>query len=319
MLLIARNLKEVCHRKLSRMLALTALPFFGLLTVIGIGTFSDSLLASEQSFPARAEAVNGKPYGVGVIEISRERALKAGWFSDQTIEVKSTQSTIWLPAVKERKKASLGQAAEQANSEDQLLVYFIYSGYFPAKVQIAIAGTVQSTATLKAHSELRQDVRQRLMQKKGSKPTQIHLHAGGIEDAAIAPYIHAYSYCDARQRSAANAAWLTRWTIGLRAAPEGFRTSLEKALHGKMKCPLGGQFVLQNKPRSTLLWTSSAWRETSLASVTDVPREYRFPFLNWLKNLELNFNLTTTSLNSEIVLDVATNSNKDSGTSNSLR
>ncbi len=87
--------------------------------------------------------------------------------------------------------------------------------------------------------------------------------------------------------------------------PEVFRTSLEKALHGKLKCPLGGQFVARSKPLSTAQWTSSAWKETSLAAVNGVPPEYRFPFLQWLKNVELNFDLTDRSLNSEIVLEVA--------------
>ena len=73
---------------------------------------------------------------------------------------------------------------------------------------------------------------------------------------------------------------------------------------------LGGQIGLQNNSRSTTGWTSSAWRETNLALVKELPPEYRFPFLNWLKNVELNFNLTSTSLNSEIVLDVAKNLNK---------
>ncbi len=155
------------------------------------------------------------------------------------------------------------------------------------------------------HSELRRDVRQRLLQKQGTKPTQIHLHAGGIEQAAIAPYLHAYSYCVARQQSAANAVWLNQWTNGLRVSPEVFRNSLEKAIHGKLNCPLGGEFILQSKPRSTPRWTSTAWNETSLAMVNDVPPDYRFPFLHWLKNVDLNFNLTAASLNSEIVLDVA--------------
>jgi len=163
-------------------------------------------------------------------------------------------------------------------------------------------------------SELRSDIRKRLVQKQRSKPTQIHLHAGGIEQAAIAPYLHAYSYCVARQQSAANAVWLTRWTNGLRATPAGFRDSLEKAINGKLKCPLGGEFILQNKPHSTSRWTSTAWNGSSLQKVNDVPPEYRFPFLSWLKNVDLDFNLNASSLSSEIILDVATKNRTGSQT-----
>ncbi len=162
------------------------------------------------------------------------------------------------------------------------------------------------------HSELRLDVRQRLMQKRGPKPTQIHLHAGGIEQAAIGPYLHAYSYCMARQQSAANAVWLNRWTNGLRATPKEFRDSLEKAMHGKLRCPLGGNFILPSRPQSKSLWTSTAWNETSLAKVNAVPSEYRFPFLHWLKNVDLDFNLSASSLSSRIVLEVAAKIDKES-------
>lgn len=162
------------------------------------------------------------------------------------------------------------------------------------------------------HSDLRLDVRQRLMQKRGPKPTQIHLHAGGTEQAAIGPYLHAYSYCIARQQSAANAVWLNRWTNGLRATPKEFRDSLEKAMHGKLRCPLGGNFILPSGPQSTSLWTSTAWNETSLAKVNAVPSEYRFPFLHWLKNVDLDFNLSASSLSSRIVLEVAAKIDKES-------
>ncbi len=164
------------------------------------------------------------------------------------------------------------------------------------------------------NSELRRDSRQRLLHKQRTKPTQLHLHAGGIEQAAIAPYLHAYSFCAARQQSAANAVWLTRWTNGLRVTPEDFRNSLEKAIHGKLKCPLGGEFILASKHQSTSNWTSTAWNEPSLQNVNDVPPNYRFPFLYWLKNVEIDFNLNASSLSSEIVLDVASKKGAESKT-----
>jgi len=100
----------------------------------------------------------------------------------------------------------------------------------------------------------------------------------------------------------------------LRATPADFRDSLEKAINGKLKCPLGGEFILQNKPLSTSRWTSTAWNGSSLQKVNDVPPEYRFPFLSWLKNVDLDFNLNASSLSSEIILDVATKNRTGSQT-----
>ncbi len=157
--------------------------------------------------------------------------------------------------------------------------------------------------------DLRLDVRQRLSKERLTKPAQIHVHLGDIEQTALAPYLHAYSYCAARQQSAADAVWLNRWTEGLAVPPAVFRNSLEHAIQGKLKCPLGGEFIYQKTPQSPSHWTSTAWNEQSLAKVNDVPSSYRFPFLTWLKRVDLDFNLTPTSLSSEMVLDVASQSN----------
>jgi hypothetical protein len=212
--------------------------------------------------------------------------------------------------------ASVASTARELNPF--LLLHRIYS---PADslirmTELAIHGLIDVTkinsiyedatwSIYGSHLDLRQEVRHGLVQEQLSRPTQMCLHAGGLERAAIASYLHAYSYCVARQQSAANAAWLNRWTTGLRAQPKTFRASLEQALQANLRCPLQGNFVLQRKPLSVNQWVSSAWRESELAAVKGVPPEYRFPFLHWMKKVELNFNLSSTSLKSELVLEVS--------------
>lgn len=180
-------------------------------------------------------------------------------------------------------------------------------------IDIAKASSIyqdQQWSIYGSKTDLRHDVRNQILQTVGNTSTQIHLHAGGVEHSDMGPYLHAYSFCDARQRSGAIAAWLTRWTTGLNTNSEICRSSIEKALRARLICPLGGEFIYQNASHSNGRWISTAWQESSLASVKNVPAEYRFPFLQWLKNLELNFDLKDTSLHSAIVLDVASNLEK---------
>lgn len=73
-------------------------------------------------------------------------------------------------------------------------------------------------------------------------------------------------------------------------------------MQGELKCPLGGEFTLAEHAR---IWTSSKWQQESLALVDQVPEGYGFPFLQWLKEVDLSFNLTPTSLQTEVAIEAA--------------
>ena len=107
------------------------------LSLFWIGLHASHVVAFDRLSVVQAIAIQGTPYGVGVVEFSRERAFEAGWYSDQAIEVKSSKSSIWLPAVKDLK------------TDGSLLVYFIYSGEFPANIELSIADNVQFESKVK--------------------------------------------------------------------------------------------------------------------------------------------------------------------------
>lgn len=154
-------------------------------------------------------------------------------------------------------------------------------------------------------NEIRMEAKEHLTTQK-TNPTQIHLQAGGVEQSLAAPYLHAFSYCEARQKSAASAVWLTRWMNGLHCSPQTFRTSVEQALCARIVCPLGGEWRVDANEGTMTRWTSTAWQEKSLAKVNSVPVGYRFPFLRWLQSIKLDFNLKPNNLSSKVILDVST-------------
>lgn len=173
-------------------------------------------------------------------------------------------------------------------------------------IDLSKANSISQDATWSIYgmtTQMRDEVLQ-LLELRKTKPAQIQLRAGGVDQSRLAPYLHAFSYCAARQQSAANAAWLTQWSSGLRYVPEEFRSTVESALSAKLICPLGGRYIVTRNKGKSYQWTSTAWKETSLADVSHVPTEYRNPFLHWLKRIELDFRLDPDSLNANAVLEV---------------
>ncbi len=158
-------------------------------------------------------------------------------------------------------------------------------------------------------AELRQEVRNSLVLQELDQPSQLLLQVRDVSRSEIAPYLNAFSFCQSRKQSAAIASWLNAWSSGLQTDPGTFRKDVEHALHGELHCPLGGEFTLDEPPTH---WTSTKWEQAPLATVDHVPAEYQFPFLQWLKGVELKFNLASASLNSDVVLDVSRANNSGS-------
>jgi hypothetical protein len=152
------------------------------------------------------------------------------------------------------------------------------------------------------NAELRATLRNDLQLVAANEAAQIHFHAGGLDLSSVKAYWNAYCFCDARQQSGANAAWLTRWMTGMQLGPRRFLLSLEKALDAKLICPLGGSYIYARSSQGGHQWISTAWREEGLESVSSVPPEYEPPFLAWLRQIDVRFRLSSASLDADVNL-----------------
>jgi len=149
---------------------------------------------------------------------------------------------------------------------------------------------------------LRAQVPEELDDREYKEPAQLKLHVKSIDDTKIEEYLQAYTYINSRQQSSVVAVWLNRWACGLNSTPLAAKTAVETALGGKLQCPLGGDLVLDI---ATSRWQSSAWTSSRIVDEISVPPDYRFPFFEWFKGLDLSFNLTRSALQSHFVVNTS--------------
>lgn len=146
--------------------------------------------------------------------------------------------------------------------------------------------------------KLRRQIDKELSFMEAPLPAEIHANVSDVSDSAIAPYLSAHSFCDARYQSAKVAGWLDFWSFGLNADAQDFLASVEHVCRGSLVCPLGGEFIRTSEEESR--WTSTKWESPSLSQVSQVPDDYKFEFIDWFKGLNLRFSLNARSLESDI-------------------
>jgi hypothetical protein len=134
-------------------------------------------------------------------------------------------------------------------------------------------------------------------------PAQVRLTVVDPEQTEVADYVHAFTYVEARRASAMNARLLNDLPEQLGVAASDSVRLARDVFAAAPACPLGGQYQ-RIDPDSSNGWRSTAWRHDSLADVDSVPSDYRFPFLNWLRGVEVQFALTQDTLQAHAILNV---------------
>lgn len=139
---------------------------------------------------------------------------------------------------------------------------------------------------------------------------QVRFELKALQGTKIEPYIQAYTYLEARRASAQQAALLelTMQQLCLRA--DDVLPALEAIHFSKFLCPLAGQWKFTaaqaaGDPFPSQQWCSERWTASSLYDETAVPADYRFPFTDWLRDLNLGFSLQGQTLSADLLLEVS--------------
>jgi hypothetical protein len=134
-------------------------------------------------------------------------------------------------------------------------------------------------------------------------PAQVRLALSDPNRAAVGPYLHAYAYLASRQASGLAAQMLNDLTAHFGMPPQQGLAAVQRIFEAAPVCPLKGSFKwTETEPCG--FWTSSAWHELSVGELREVPAEYRFPFLDWLRGATVEFALTGTTLHADVALQV---------------
>jgi hypothetical protein len=158
--------------------------------------------------------------------------------------------------------------------------------------------------TVLARSGVRERILAQTHLEVEAHPAQVRLLVADAQSAAVWPYLRAYTYTQARAESASQAGVLNLLNQQLAVHPAESRTLAEDILRARFVSPIGGDYRLTKSESGLEHWVGSAWPRASLYQEREVPPEYRFPFLNWLRGLEAEFSLTGDTLKANVALTV---------------
>jgi hypothetical protein len=136
------------------------------------------------------------------------------------------------------------------------------------------------------------------------RPAQLRLALGDLSQSKLYAFLNAGGYLQVRRVSEGNARFLNNLAVQLHLRPEEVLRRAEAILGARLVCPLGGVYAPAKEPGAAPAWGSSAWKEPSLLAVKAVPEGYRFPALDWLRALELEFSIDPQALATHIELEV---------------
>jgi hypothetical protein len=149
--------------------------------------------------------------------------------------------------------------------------------------------------------QIRQQVRPQLQTAHARNPAQVRLTLSDPNRAAVGPYLHAYAYLASRQASGLASQMLNDVTGHFGMPPQQGLATVQRIFDAAPVCPLKGSFNW-TEAEPCGFWTSSAWHELSICELREVPDEYRFPFLDWLRGATVEFALTDTTLSADVAL-----------------
>jgi hypothetical protein len=129
---------------------------------------------------------------------------------------------------------------------------------------------------------------------------QVRFKLKALQGTKVEPYIQAYTYLEARQASARQAALLelTMQQFGLN--PHEVLPALESIHSARILCPLEGRWQFANHQ-----WSSDRWTKSSLYDEEQVPADYRFAFTDWLRDLDMGFSLKGQTLSADLSMEIA--------------
>ena len=144
--------------------------------------------------------------------------------------------------------------------------------------------------------------------QRSEDPHEIRLSMRTLKGTQVEPYIQAYTYLQARHRSAGNSRLLNQFSDWLKLPSKESRVAMEGILGGSLVCPLGGNFEFRES-EGRGRWEGTAWESSSAYTIDDAPETWQFPFLHWLRGLDVRFDLDESTLHAQV--DLIVHSDRD--------
>ncbi len=140
--------------------------------------------------------------------------------------------------------------------------------------------------------------------RQPAEPAQLRLDVADPSQARFASWINSLGFARTRNTSLGNLLLLQQMEQQLHVAPAEARTLAEQLLDGKLICPLGGTYQLNDADRAPA-WTTTALADAASARPVPPPG-YQAPPINWLRGLNLRVELLSDrlSLHATVVMQM---------------
>ncbi|WP_182867453.1 hypothetical protein [Stieleria mannarensis] len=191
----------------------------------------------------------------------------------------------------------------------QLFYYFAWGianlppGGASAAKYLKMIESRDDLTTVAMQPDLRDDVFRGISLENIANPPKVRLRMRPLSGAKIEPYIQAYTYLSTRRTSYQNARFLADLTDWLDLPTPESQEVIENLLNAKIACPLGGAYQMESVAgRADCVGT--AWNEPSLYQINQTPQTWKFPFLDWLRAMDLRFDLDQNTLHAKVDLTV---------------
>jgi uncharacterized protein (TIGR03067 family) len=157
-------------------------------------------------------------------------------------------------------------------------------------------------AAWSSRKEILEEITPQLRLEEAERPAQVRFRMGDLSEARLFAALQAICYMHARRISAANAALVDEISQQLAVPQEDARRAVETLLGAKLVCPLGGEYRFDRDAIPGGRWMGTAWPKPSLYEETEVPDDFRFPFLDWLRGAEMELTLDRWTLSAHVEL-----------------
>lgn len=121
------------------------------------------------------------------------------------------------------------------------------------------------------------------------RKAQLRLRVDDLSKTHLAGILNASGYMHARKVSSGNSLLLQTIRQQFRIDDKRALREAERVLGARLVCPLGGRYIMIENQGG--LWQSTAWKHNRITRITNIPKNFRFDFLDWFAGLKLEFTL----------------------------
>jgi hypothetical protein len=120
----------------------------------------------------------------------------------------------------------------------------------------------------------------------GAKPAQLRVTVTDLSNSKLAASLNSLAYQRGIDISVGNAGMLQSLVRQLHVPREQALATAESLVGARLVCPLGGRYVLLDRPDAARSWASTSWTGDKQQAIREVPADFVAPSMQWFRGLK---------------------------------